>query len=214
MTKSPDYSEKGRESGDKHWLDKLAVALSGAAFLAAAVAAGFTGYQAWVARDTEKRQLRAYVSRDEPEIFPLADASGGVLEWKILPKWANHGGTPTRNLTVTLRCIAVRKDTGAIFDETEQPPSQSQRIIPPTQATGGGICSLTASQITANIKNGLLNGARSTVDYFDVFGEPHHSEQCFTVEFLRDPIQNADVATRAINTCERNCEDGEYQTAK
>jgi hypothetical protein len=172
MTESSD-SEKGRERGEKHWLDKLAVALSGAAFLAAAVAACFTGYQAWVARDTEKRQLRAYVSRDEPEIFPLPDASG----WKILPKWANHGGTPTRNLTVALRCISVHKDTGATSGESgEQPPSQ--RIISATQTTSGGACSLSASQVNANFKNGLLNGARSTVEYFDVFGQSHHSEQC------------------------------------
>jgi hypothetical protein len=39
------------EAGSKHWLDKLAVCLSGAAFLAAALAAGFTGWQGWTANE-------------------------------------------------------------------------------------------------------------------------------------------------------------------
>lgn len=66
---------------------------------------------------------------------------------------------------------------------------------------------MTANQL-AGTAAGTLHGARSTVDYLDVFGEPHHSEQCFTVEFLVDPLVNAN-ALREIGSCDRNCQDEE-----
>ena len=168
-----------------------------------------TFWQAWIARDAEKRSLRAYVSSDDPGVFAVTNSAGAIVEWKLLPKWADHGSTPTRNLTFTLHCIAVRKDTGELSAETTEPTNPAnQRNISPGHPVGAGICSVTAVQLAANIKSGLLNGARSTVDYSDVFGEHHHSEQCFTVEFLADPLRNTDPL-RTIGPCDRNCEDEE-----
>src|ERR1700722_6962942 len=54
--------QDGATKKDKrHWLDHAAVVIAGLAFFAACIAAGFSWYQGWVARDTEKRQLRAYL---------------------------------------------------------------------------------------------------------------------------------------------------------
>ena len=184
--------------------------LSLLSLLIAVLALFATGWQGWTARDAERRSLRAYVTYDDPLVTSVTNSAGAVVEWKIMPKWANHGGTPTRNLTFVLHCISVLKDTGALIGDTTTPPSS--RDISPGSPIGTGLCSLRADQIAANSATGILNGARSTVDYFDVFGEPHHSEQCFTVEFLNDPLHVAD-AKRTIGFCEHNCEDEECQAA-
>jgi hypothetical protein len=183
--------------------------LSLLSLLVAVLALFATWWQGWTAWDAEKRSLRAYVTSDEPLVTSVTNSVGAVVEWKILPKWANQGKTPTRNLTFVLHCISVLKDTGALFGDTRMPASS--RDISPGHPVGTGSCSLPADQLAANIATGILNGARSIVDYFDVFGQPHHSEQCFTVEFLNDPVHVAD-AKRLIGLCERNCEDEECQT--
>jgi hypothetical protein len=127
-----------------------------------------TWWQGSVARDAEKRSLRAYVTYDDPLVTSVTNSAGAVVEWKIMPKWANHGGTPTRNLTFVLHCISVLKDTGVITSETTE--HTTPRDISPGSPIGTGLCSLRADQIAANIATGILHGARSTVDYFDVFG--------------------------------------------
>jgi hypothetical protein len=50
-------SDLGDQQGKSPWRDYVALL----ALIISIVAAIFTGYQAWVARDTEKRSLRAYV---------------------------------------------------------------------------------------------------------------------------------------------------------
>jgi hypothetical protein len=147
---------------------------AGLSLLVAVLALFATGWQGFIARDAERRSPRAYVTSDEPLVTSITNSAGAVVEWKLLPKWADHGVTPTRNLTFVLHCISVLKATGALFGDT------------PTPASSRDI-------------------------HFDVFGEPHHSEQCFTVEFLNDPLSVAD-AKRTIGACERNCEDEECQT--
>jgi hypothetical protein len=179
-------------------------------FVVAVLALFATWWQGWTAWDTERRSLRAYVTYDDPLVTSVTNSAGAIVEWKILPKWANHGGTPTRNLISELHCISARKDTLAIIGESKQ--SSAPRDLSPGSPIGAGFCSSPADQLAADGVAGILHGARSTADYFDVFGEPHHSEQCFVVDFLIDPLHFAD-AKRTINQCERNCEDEECQTA-
>jgi hypothetical protein len=179
--------------------------------LVAVLALAVACWQGWTAWDAERRSLRAYVTSDDPLVTSVTNSAGAIVEWKILPRWADHGKTPTRNLTFIQHCIAVHKDTGDIIAETKTTLPATPRHISPDHPVGTGLCSLTADQVAANFATGILNGARSTVDYFDVFGQPHHSEQCFTVEFLDDPLSNRD-AKRVIGSCERNCEDEECQT--
>ena len=184
-------------------LTLLSLAVAFSVFLA-------TWWQASIARDAEKRSLRAYVAYDEPLVTSVPNSAGAIVEWKFFPRWANHGSTPTRNLTFVLHCISVLKETRASIGETVSPASS--RDISPGFPLGAGSCSHPASQLAADLTAGILHGARSTVDYLDVFGEAHHSEQCFTVEFLADPQLNAN-ALREIGSCERNCQDEECTPA-
>jgi hypothetical protein len=159
-----------------------------------------TWWQGSVAWDTEKRSLRAYVSSDEPGLQPVSDAAG---TWSIIPKWANHGNTPTRNAIVTLECLSVSAE-GTITILTS-PGAQKPREISPGHPISPGVCDLTAAWLAFNTSKGIRYGARSTVDYLDIFGEAHHSEQCFTVLWQ--------APTYAIPLpCERNCEDEECKT--
>ena len=172
--------------------------------LAVAVLALFaTGWQGWIARDAEKRSLRAYVSADEPEVHPTTTSSAGTfVAWIIIPKWANHGSTPTRNSIVTTQCIATSAE-GAT--STTGPATPRPRDISPGHPIASDGCALTADQ-----RAGSLIGGRSTVDYWDVFGEHHHSEQCVTIEFIGDPSHNPDPL-RVTHACEPNCEDEECE---
>ena len=71
----------------KHWLE---YATGGFAFVAAIgelTAAGFSGYQGWVARDAEKTQLRAYVALTNAALkCPRCDNPESLTAPNILPK--------------------------------------------------------------------------------------------------------------------------------
>jgi hypothetical protein len=67
----------------------------GLGFLATAVAAGFSGWQAWTSSDTEQRSLRAYVG--------LADLTNSatapkVESGRILVTMINYGATPAKDV--------------------------------------------------------------------------------------------------------------------
>lgn len=186
---------------------RISVEISAAVIALLAFFATF--WQAWIARDAEKRSLRAYVSSDEPVVQGTPDPAGTIVSWEIVPKWANHGSTPTRNAIVTLQCLSISAEGNISAEATKAAPRP--RNISPAHPIAPGSCVLTAAQLAVSIKGGIRQGARSTVDYLDVFGEHHHSEQCFTVEFLGDPARNADPL-RATVQCERNCEDEECKS--
>lgn len=184
-----------------NWTELSAVAIAIFAFVA-------TAWQAWIARDAEKRSLRAYVSYDDPLVTPVTDTNGVIAEWKLSPEWVNHCSTPTRGLTSSIQCVTVRKDTYAIVLASSATLSPLE--IAPTRKEYSGICSVTTSDIESRLKIGITNGIKSSVDYCDVFGERHHSEQCVTIDFNGDPKHNL-KSQRSINFCGRNCEDEECE---
>jgi hypothetical protein len=49
------------KDNQKHWLEYLTALLALVAAISGSLAAGFSYYQGWVARDTETRYLRSYV---------------------------------------------------------------------------------------------------------------------------------------------------------
>ncbi|MCK1620793.1 hypothetical protein IVA96_30325 [Bradyrhizobium sp. 159] len=56
----------------RNWFDKATFTASAAAAVAALAAAIFTGWQAWIAKDTENRQLRAYLFIDHSSLSEIA----------------------------------------------------------------------------------------------------------------------------------------------
>ncbi|MGA2871365.1 MAG: hypothetical protein ABSF34_19660 [Verrucomicrobiota bacterium] len=60
-------TKNGKSStNDKHWIDYVTAVFAFIAAVAAGAAAVFTGGQAWIAKDTENRQLRAYIGLIPP----------------------------------------------------------------------------------------------------------------------------------------------------
>ena len=77
-------------------LDNLTFAASVVAAVAAVCAAFFTGRQAWIARDTEERQLRAYLYIDHTSI---AESEPGKFGTDLLIRSA--GVTPAYKLKLS-----------------------------------------------------------------------------------------------------------------
>jgi hypothetical protein len=165
--------------------------------------------QVQIAKDTEKRQLRAYVSAQEPIVKPKSKLTGEDTTWIIIPKWNNSGDTQTRFLSSRLKCVAIDKKTGKLVTAGEL-SDPTTRDIGPKSSSGTGNCVSTYLQIGSNQSIGLLSGIYSIVTYYDIFGDIHRSEQCYTVEFTGDPSIANEEAQRFIGTCDfRNCEDEE-----
>jgi hypothetical protein len=84
----------------RHWLDYATAGLAMVAAIAAAAAAGFSAWQASITRDSEKRQLRAYVDMNRIVIDAVSRQPDGEIGWVVEAVWRNSGATPTRGLKV------------------------------------------------------------------------------------------------------------------
>ncbi len=163
-----------------------------------------------VQRDTEERDLRAYVTAGETKIIPTTNSQDGDLHWVMTPEWKNVGNTPTRSAKVSIQCFTIDA-AGKTIDE--HAPSSRYRDLGPDKTGLAGGCTLTPKEMLSNKAAGKKNAVYSAVDYKDVFGTDHHSEQCVVLT----PISDADVADPAFQhtfslCADRNCEDEECET--
>jgi hypothetical protein len=93
---------RNRVFARKHWLDYATAGFAFVAAIAACFAAGFTGWQAWIAKDGEHRQLRAYLiakgarfDRDQAGQLKFGRTlADGRSELLILYDLSNDGATP------------------------------------------------------------------------------------------------------------------------
>jgi hypothetical protein len=93
------------KNDEKHWLEYATFFNSLVALLIAIMAASFAWYQGWVARDTEQRQLRAYILVDKASVV----LNGTTLRTEFDIK--NFGLTPAYNLFVRTR---MQTDEGGV----------------------------------------------------------------------------------------------------
>jgi hypothetical protein len=112
-------------NNEKHWLDYAIFAAALVAAIGGIAAASFTGWQAWIAEDTAKRQLRGYLIIGSNDIPKLAEGIQPFVKVTI----QNMGQTPTydgawisgvnvldyplRQTIVNDDCINVMKDPTA-----------------------------------------------------------------------------------------------------
>jgi hypothetical protein len=209
-------ADTGEQSQGKHWLDKLAVALSGCAFLAAGVAAGFTGYQACIARDTEHRQLQAFITANKIQVITYGAKLQGQPEWVISAIIENTGNTPTRNLKLSSTTGIGPSKPFVIQDNFHWNDDSALKGIgligPKSEVFGPGY--LTGAGDLAEISAGRMRVEMAGVaTYEDIFGASHRTEFCFAValppvEYLSYPIGQAIRSTPSF--CPRhNCADDE-----
>jgi hypothetical protein len=101
------YNRSDKDKEEKHsafirrWTKINAIASCGAVIVAI-VAAGIFLRQWDVARDTEQRQLRAYLSPRKTVFFffDRPNSISGDLSWRIAPTWENSGDTPATNVSI------------------------------------------------------------------------------------------------------------------
>jgi len=79
--------------GRRHWLDYAGIALAGVAVIAASFAAGFSGWQSWIASATAERQLRSYVYIGSFHI-DLQNNPDGSSTVTVNPSLKVFGSTP------------------------------------------------------------------------------------------------------------------------
>ncbi len=182
---APDQPKGSQNRRDAY--DKANTYILAATLIAAGCAAGFTGWQAWIARDQEHRALRAYVLVNA-ELQRRVD--NAIPSIKLSAE--NMGQTPVYNLTFNTWNSAIEgyKDVAV--------PSflaiDCRAMFPIGRMGSPGI---TFSKTTNDDATGLSSPAENlqtwdevfrkftkvvvygTVCYRDVFNDPHSVRVCF-----------------------------------
>jgi hypothetical protein len=171
----------------RDWYDKATVIAAIIAAICTGAAASFTGYQAWIAKDTAKRQLRAYIS--VPEAYVKYARNGARPDgWIAI---SNAGQTPAYQVqldseTRILDYPLITSFTFLTNHHYEIGNLGPQSKLSPSQI---GDEDLPADEF-AELKNGqrriFLYG---TITYKDVFKKQHYTNYC--LNFVMDnPVGN------------------------
>jgi hypothetical protein len=191
----------------KHPLEYIAVFFALVAAIGACVAAGFAGYQGWVARDTEKHYLRAYV---------LVDAANLGIDANKMPKVAidvkNFGLTPAyefRHWSCALARPIWSKDEdfpdiskGVVADVSIVAPQHPKgKVYNAWCGIGTEISDSEREQIRAGSKALFVIGK---ITYRDAFHEPHITR--YRIYWNdKNPTVNFDAASG--NCADEGCEE-------
>jgi hypothetical protein len=174
-------SAMNTKNDKKHWLEYATgffafIAAGGAIF-----AASFSGWQASVASDTEKRQLRAYVGiiAGDVENFDVSGRPTVRLTRK------NYGLTPAYDVGFSTIYARIGKD-GTIFQQsgggcTQPNYSNLSTMFPSAQLPFSIIIKDTyLQQQVDEVKAGSsIFYVYGDVCYKDIFGNPHYTNYCW-----------------------------------
>lgn len=187
---SPKANEKCDEApkNDKHWLDYATGTFAFIAAIGAIAAAVFTGCQVWIAKDTEKRQLRAYIGLVPPADNQVANAFIPPVKPIIRLTPQNFGLTPASKAVhetgMSLAPYPLPKSFGYPIQKLDTPPNPITIYPGPFNLAGiiaGASRSLTDEEI-ASIQDGKTKRlyVYGTITYTDAFREPHFTNFCIS----------------------------------
>jgi hypothetical protein len=162
------------ERAEKDWLDYMVAFFAFVASLGAIAAALVASYQGWVARDTEKRQLRAYVFLESVQAASMDGDTNRDLSATVVFK--NFGQTPPYNVEHRSKLkFADYPPSGTVFAyDHERPPitvdtlgpqGGARNVIRPSEA--GLSMSERRRLMKAHAKAIYVFGK---IDYEDAFG--------------------------------------------
>jgi hypothetical protein len=193
----PESAAAGGEnrSERRHWLEYAAVAFAGAALLASTAAAVFSGRQAWIASDTEERQLRAYLEVTDievvcPDCTTTAPVSPTTFSGRnfVHIRFENSGQTPAQ---------AIRQKVNWWVIPSKNAPLPSSLDFPDYSPPNGSGLVSTSELARDKHRDGMASidddidrfRAATTgtttiylyghIDYCDVFGKPRATAFCF-----------------------------------
>lgn len=157
--------------------------VSGIATIISAIAVGLALHSNWIARETARRQLRAYAFVDHKQTVITRPQVGIRLGWTI--KIGVFGQTPAYNLRGGIHFQLVPRPLAEGFDFSKRPPvtESSVTILPPGEdrhifICGGEICTQDdLEQLNAGTKQLLMWG---WIEYNDAFGTLRKLEYAYT----------------------------------
>ncbi len=163
----PETGDKRAETerGKKHWLEYATAIFALIAAIGGIAAATFSGYQGWVARDTEKRQLRAYV---------VVNTAGAIITKELVLRVdveiKNSGQTPAYDGEARTRIVPIQSGD-------PEPPLAVENVQADTFIIGAGgsvtaepEMPITADVIPAYQKLDRIIYVVGKVTYSDIFG--------------------------------------------
>ena len=179
----PDKPQGGQQPRDAY--DKANTFILTLTLVAAGLAAWFTGQQAesarqqiGVARDTEFRQLRAYVGVQSIIVRPVAD--GQRLTAEILVK--NFGQTPASKVQITGQPITNETPDFSEKAWEALDRSASESLFPAADRTFIAYGRLLRSNDLFNRPSSVTTAlVYGIISYQDIFGIPHETEFCHMV---------------------------------
>jgi hypothetical protein len=186
-TKATRNNHRGN-SERHHWLEYASFGLAGAALLVSACAAAFSGWQAWIASDTEERQLRAYLELTDIEVVcPDCTTTGPANpehQNLVHIRFENSGQTPAREIRYKISWWPIASKNAPLnFEFPDYSPSGPTLVSTSELAQGknrdgvGGIGDIEPFRMaTTGASTLYLYGH---LDYCDVFGKPRATGFCF-----------------------------------
>ncbi|MBV8140244.1 MAG: hypothetical protein JO121_32090, partial [Deltaproteobacteria bacterium] len=167
--------QAGTQKRKHTWLEIFAVFFAALAFLAA-------GYQGWVIRDNEKRQLRAYMFIDRVDFIIRAPQIHAVIHLK------NSGQTPAYDLSAWVQMSTqASNESFVMMPKTSETFPMSRAIIGPgTTVRPAGRVDIPANNpaVIPAVEHGEAKAyAWGEVQYRDAFDQPWCLE--FRLENLR-----------------------------
>jgi hypothetical protein len=180
-------------SDRKHWLDYATAVFAFVAAVAACVAAGMASHQNSIASDSERRQLRAYVSMVAISL-EAGRHNGGEMVWNTEAVWRNSGATPARGLQVFSN-IAATYAKGPTLSTSGPEPILD--LAPHDEAFIWG-----SSVPTSKIQSFV---ARGVAVYRDAFGHDRVTLACRTANLFDPEVLNTVKAGDKVTLNSRPC---------
>ena len=183
--------EQHRTAEEVNWRRQNIWTRVAVVFAAGAFGATFT--QAWIARDTERQQLRAYVSVDPTNKPILVLGQPAIADVEL----RNSGQTPARDIALCGNIIIVTNDeiTSAANDPTVYDYEVSLGSIFPGKERVGHLT--TSNAVTQPDLNAVGMGDKfiliyGTITYKDAFGTKNtYTNYCYYYVANDDQRQNA-----------------------
>jgi hypothetical protein len=179
----------------RHSLEYAAVAFAGAAFLASTAAAVVSGRQAWIASDTEERQLRAYLEVTDLEVVcPDCSTTGSATSIPfpgrnfVHIRFENSGQTPARRIRQKVNWWVIPSKNATLPSTLEFPdysPTNGSGLVSTSElARDKHRDGMTPIDNDIDRFHAATTGT-STIylyghfEYCDVFGKPRATAFCF-----------------------------------
>jgi hypothetical protein len=202
-------------------LEYITTSLALLAVIASGAAAGFAGWQAWIAKDSEVVGNRAFVISNSAKFLSYEEPYKLDRKWEITPIIDNVGNTPTVYLRYShgtgLCYNGLPDDLGSATDQHSDIWKRGTKnryqsaIIGPKSEIAAAIVGFSDVKINCQVAITEYMIAK----YKDIFGYSHISESCYYMlrgvvnDFASYPIGQSirvfSLACRAHNCADSEC---------